>query len=631
MSDRNVKSNGLINLVVLIVLTLGAVGLDNFGQTAAGRGLLIVSGFAVLISLVSWFQMRLEAREEAEKLELQDLAKEKNEASIFGSDAEDSFPARRAREQFEKFFIPFFATVLTVLQLVGLVHLLKFLETPPIAIEANAPAATAFYAVIFIVLFLMGKYCASMARLEDIRLLRPSASYMLLTAYLAILTAAAEVGIRFGLPKLDLWLAKAMTLGLTLVTLESVLTLLFEAYRPRVKGQKTRLLYESRLVGLLGQPGGLFSTVAQALDYQFGFKVSETWFYKFMEKALAGLILMQIGMLLLSSTFVVIEPHEEALLERWGRPAGSRAVVGPGLHFKLPWPIEKIYRHPTTAIQSLNVGYIPKAEEEEHEEAILWTKAHYEEEFNLLVASRLQVDETIVQTTGNAGPTIVPFNLLSVSIPVHFSISDLKQWAYGHANPASLLHSIATREVTRYLVSVDFNEIMSVGRASAVEELKSRIQKSADEAGLGVRIVFVGLQDIHPPVGVAEAFEQVEGSIQKMETQILEAQGYFEKEVPLAHAEAARMIKESDAYLLREKANAAATAGRFANQLKAFRASPMVYAQRTYLESLASAVGKTRKYLIMATNTQDVVQIDLQDKVRMDLMDVSVPDKNNYD
>ena len=70
---------------------------------------------------------------------------------------------------------------------------------------------------------------------------------------------------------------------------------MFEIYRPRMKGQVAHLLYDSRLVGLLGQPGGIFSTVAQAIDYQFGFKVSDTWFYRFLEKAMVWIVLLQLG------------------------------------------------------------------------------------------------------------------------------------------------------------------------------------------------------------------------------------------------------------------------------------------------------------------------------------------------
>ena len=73
-------------------------------------------------------------------------------------------------------------------------------------------------------------------------------------------------------------------------------------------GRPGRLVYDSRLVGLLAEPEGLFTTAAHALDYQFGFKVSETWFYRFLEKALAWLILLQIAVLVPSTSLVFVSP-----------------------------------------------------------------------------------------------------------------------------------------------------------------------------------------------------------------------------------------------------------------------------------------------------------------------------------
>jgi len=82
-------------------------------------------------------------------------------------------------------------------------------------------------------------------------------------------------------------------------------------------------------------------------------------------------------------------------------------------------------------------------------------------------------------------------NLLSVSIPVQFQISDVRAWAYNNENAAELLEKIGTREVVRYLVGVDIHEMMSSARFRAGEELRSRIQTAADSFNLGARILFV--------------------------------------------------------------------------------------------------------------------------------------------
>src|SRR5690606_7622778 len=93
---------------------------------------------------------------------------------------------------------------------------------------------------------------------------------------------------------LDLYVARLLIVVLGLITLEMALTLVFEIYRPRIKGRGAQhSLYESRIIGLLSRPDSLFSTAAHALDYQFGFKVSETWFYRFLQRSIAWIILVQ--------------------------------------------------------------------------------------------------------------------------------------------------------------------------------------------------------------------------------------------------------------------------------------------------------------------------------------------------
>jgi hypothetical protein len=123
----------------------------------------------------------------------------------------------------------------------------------------------------------------------------------------------------FGYPGTDKIVAQILIIFLAVVSIETILGLVMEIYRPRQRGQMGRVLYESRLIGLLGQPDGLIRTAAEALDYQFGFKVSETWFYRLLERTLAWIVLAQLTLLFLSSSIVVISPQEEALLERFGK------------------------------------------------------------------------------------------------------------------------------------------------------------------------------------------------------------------------------------------------------------------------------------------------------------------------
>ncbi len=625
--DRKIQKNGLTNLLLLLLVSGSGLAAARSGNLLAGQVSVVFTGLGVLVAAVSWFQMRMEESERLEKLEFDELARSAARSTLFNAPDAEVFPAQRAREQFDRFFVPAFTVVLFLVQVGGAFWVWRWLQKTTVVPLRQPLVALGLFAIFFLFLFLLGKFSASLARLEGHRLLRPGAGYLLLGAYLCFLVAGSIVAMEAGFQKVDLYVARALGGLLALIAVETLINLVLEIYRPRVKGKVERPLYESRLVGLLGQPEGLIHTAAQALDYQFGFKVSETWFYKTLAEKLPAFVLGLVAVLLLSTCVIFLEPGEQGLLERFGNPVASRPVLDSGPHLKFPWPIDRIYRFRTREIHSLNVGFVPDPQREK-ERTVLWTVPHYKSEFNLLVASR----EPLSSTTPNpaAGERAVPVNLLTVSIPVQYQITDVRAWAYNHEDPTNLLEQLATREVVRYLVGVDLIDIMSSGRQKAAAELRDRIQARANEPGmkLGVDILLVGLQDIHPPVKVADAYEAVVGALQQVQTNILAAEGYRAKTLPLAKAEAQKIVREAEADALRRTRGAAAQASQFTNQIAAYTASPDVYPERLYLQTLARASGTTRKYLIASTNATEVIQLDLQDKLRPDLLDVTVPPLN---
>lgn len=627
--ERNLKPTGLVNL--LIALAAAGIGGYIARQTASYTDEVVgvFLGLGFLVALFSYFQMRMEAREKLEKLELDELAKSARSTTLFdGTDAE-AFPARRAREQFEKWLVPAFCILLLALQVTAVWWLGKQVLNPEAReVKSSLPMMAAFFGFLFFLQFLPGRYSVNVARLEGQRLLQPAGSYLLLGAYLSLLAAAGNVAIYFGHSKIDLFVSRALCVILALAAVENLFTLILEIYRPRVRGQAARVLYESRLVGLLGQPESVFTTAAHALDYQFGFKVSETWFFQFLQKAFLWLVLVQVGLLWVSTSFVFIEPDEQALLERCGKPVGNGAL-NPGFHLKFPWPIDSVYRFQTHRVQTFTVGVVTK--DDDHgagaaENTITWTKSHYKEEFNLPVANK---EADSASNTNAAGEKAAPpANLVTASVPVQYQIKDIVHWARNHANPNELLERIATREVVRHLVSVDFFDFMSVGRQKAAEALRTNIQKAADAEQLGVNVLFVGLQDVHPPVSVAEAFEAVIGAEQTREAKILIARGDAAKTTALATAEAQKVLDEAKSFSVRRVAEAEAIGGQFQNKLDAFTAAPTVYPQRVWLQTFAKAAAKSRKFIIATTNANEMVQLNLEDKVRADLLeDLAIPQK----
>jgi hypothetical protein len=66
-----------------------------------------------------------------------------------------------------------------------------------------------------------------------------------------------------------------------------------------------------------------------------------------------------------------------------------------------------------------------------------------------------------------------------------------------------------------------------------------------------------------------------------------------------------------------------ARAALFTNQIPAFEAAPSVYKQRAYYSMFADATKNSRKYIMLITNSQNVLIFNLEDKIRADLLNVN--------
>ena len=372
-------------------------------------------------------------------------------------------------------------------------------------------------------------------------------------------------------------------------------------------------------------------------------------------------------------------PEEQAIIEHFGNPvneAGEVRLLGPGLAFKWPWPIDIIYKHPTKRILEISIGFIPKVDPNGQVERkpLLWGEAHYEKEYQLLVASQ---QSGIKPTAGT-----VPVSLVIAAVPVQYRIKDLYSFVYNHYEPEKILESICYSELTKFAASAKIesgdeadldHSLLGIGRAEAGKILTERIQEAADKEGLGIEIVFLGLQGVHPPPEVAAAYQEVVGAVQKKQALILDAQaqrnktlstlvGSVEKadelyklalkyrqaedvnspedmeslgkQLDIAFEEAKGIIfktlRESQCYAFEKEVLAKGTGLRFAGQFKAYRAAPEIYVHEQRLAMLEEALDGVRKYVVVADqNDTQITIIDLQEKLSPSIYDTGVIEESS--
>jgi len=665
---------------VALILSLVFFGIAFFLGRWSGFYALSAVGWqalgAALIWLVLAIQFHQRSLAEQEKLDMNQLAREKTSATIFqkGETAALLAAAQRRLEVLEKWFIPVFAGLIAAYEIGIGIYLFKGIPTGP-DIRTQQPLVCAIVATaIAFIGFLMSRYATGMSAEMKWKPLRAGGSYFLGLAVLCFVLAIGLALVHFQIPVLVSIMNYVAPILLVILGGETALNLVFDVYRPRLKDQYSRAAFDSRLLGIINEPGGIFRSVAAAMDYQFGFQVSQTWFYKLLEKAIVPLILFSGATLYLASCLVVVGPNEEGIVERFGRPTtadGQVRHIGPGLHFKLPWPMDIAYTQLTGQVMELHIGYVPKVDANGvtiPEMRLLWGQTHYEKEYDLLVAANY----TPADAADGPAEGAVPVSLVKVNLPVQYRIKDLRAYVYGHNDPGKLLEDICYRELARLGSTANVEvegggdqNLLGGGRTKAKQILTERIQKAADAEGLGVEIVFVGLQGIHPPAEVVPGYQGVVGAVQAKQALVLGAEAERNRNLTMlagsvsrayrladlasqyqqaqrkgqadevkrlgeqfdkallteSRGEIFRILSEAQSYRFRRATLAEATGKEFEGQLAAYHAAPDIYKCERRAVVLEEAMKNIRKYVVAGDpNDREVVIMDLKDQLDTDLL-----------
>ncbi len=683
VSSKRPEHIALVSLILSVVFFGIAFFLGRWSGFFAVSAISWLILSSALIWLVLCLQFHQRALAEQERLDMSQLGKDEKASAIFQASGERAglFAAAQRRLQIlEKLFIPIFSALIAAYQLGLGLYLLKTILTG-LEGEPKQPllCAIGMTAIAFFS-FLISRYATGMSAQPEWKPLRAGGSFLL---GIAVLCFALAIGLALAQFKFFIvvnvvgWIVPIL---LVVIGAETALNLIFDIYRPRLKGLYSRSAFDSRLLGIINEPGGIFRSAAGAIDYQFGFKVSQTWFYKLLEKAIAPLVLFAAVTLYLLSCIVVVAPNEEAIIERFGNPindANEVRLVGPGLALKWPWPIDIAYKYPTKKVMELDIGFVPKPRKDIDKVGygpLLWGREHYEEEYQLLVASK--------QTSAVSDESAVPVSLVMAAVPVQYKVRDLYSFIYNHNEPEKRLEAICYRELTKFAASAKIEvddeadleqSLFGAGRAYAKRVLTENVQNAANEAGLGVEIVFLGLQGIHPPPEVAADYQAVVGAVQKKQALIFEALAQRNKNLSalVGSVEAAdklyelaaryeqaedvnnpenieklgeeldaaleqakgdiyRILKESQSYAFEKETLAKAAGDRFADQLTAYRAAKEIYKRQLRLTTLEETLKNIRKYVVAADpNDYQVIIIDVQEKLTPSIYDIAGLEENS--
>lgn len=273
----------------------------------------------------------------------------------------------------------------------------------------------------------------------------------------------------------------------------------------------------------------------------------------------------------LATSFYTVEADEVAVVLMFGK---SVRQTEPGLHFKLPFGIEKAF-----PVQVQKV---------------------FKEEFGfrtLIPGKRTQYDPR--DFGGESLLLTGDLNIADVQWVVQYKINDPEKYLFSVKAPEQALRDLSESVMSRVTGDRTVNEVLTVGRIEIAAEVEQHLQALLDLYETGLDIATVTLQDVNPPEKVKSAFNAVNEAKQEKDRLINEAWRDYNQLVPKSKGLAQQQISEAEGYALKRVNQAQGDADKF-NAIRAeYQKAKEVTRQRLYLETMQEVLPQVKEIYVI--------------------------------
>ena len=291
-------------------------------------------------------------------------------------------------------------------------------------------------------------------------------------------------------------------------------------------------------------------------------------------KAVAiGLVIAAVLLVIsgVTSAVYTVQPEGEAVVKRFGRVT---QVQQPGLHFKLPFGIDRAYFVPTRRVLKEEFGFrtVESAR-----------RASYRKD-------QQQLGESLM-LTGD-------LKVIDVEWVVQYRIEDAEKYLHRVRNPETTIRDISEAVMRRIVGNNLGSDVLTEKRVAVATLARDELQALLDSFESGIRVSTIELQDVTPPEPVKPAFNEVNQAEQERERVINEAEKRRNQVIPRAEGEAQQMIASAEGYRAERVNRALGETARFNAILEQYRKVPEVTRQRLYLEMIDAVMPRLGRVII---------------------------------
>lgn len=287
------------------------------------------------------------------------------------------------------------------------------------------------------------------------------------------------------------------------------------------------------------------------------------------KKVLSIIGLSLAGILLLVAAFTswyTVDESEQAVIITFG--VVNETIVEPGLHFKMPWPIQRAEKL-SKETYSLQFGYSQDADGE---------IVSFDKETKMITG-----DEYIVLT----------------DLVVQWKITDPKKFLFNAEEPEDILHDATSASIRSVIGSSLIDDALTSGKAEIEADTRDLLASLIEKYDIGISVLAVKLQDVElPNEEVRAAFTNVTDARETMNTKINEARKYENQKRNEALGEKAAINSRAEGQKVARVEQALGDVAVFDKLFAEYEANPEVTRQRLILETLESVLPNAKLYIM---------------------------------
>ena len=262
--------------------------------------------------------------------------------------------------------------------------------------------------------------------------------------------------------------------------------------------------------------------------------------------------------------FYTVNDKQQAVVTTFGKVTD---VTDAGVHFKLPFGIQKVQKVDVNVYQKIELGYS---------------------------------SDPYAYDTDNTNSTMITgdYNIVDVDFFVEYKISDPVQYLYSSEWPEMILRNLIQSQVRNVVGSSSVDAVLTDGKENIQMQVRDMVSDILEEYDIGLTLVDVKIQDAEPPTAeVVEAFKAVETAKQKAAAVINDAKAYENAQLPKAQAQADKLVQNAE-YLKQKRVNEAnEQVAMFNAMYQEYAQNPDITRSRMYYEMISKVLPDVKLYI----------------------------------